>query len=301
MAESSESQQPPEGEDQTTKQKQNTFFFRVRTGFFRLVRCLEKFNGLITALATVLLAIITALLSLIAYWQYTDPTLRETLVAANRAWVSPLSITFDGEIKAGSPLTLWISYENKGKEPAINTVFFREIDAIPVSRLATPEMLERWKSGLTASQELMRELGLAIDEKIPKAGCEADDPRGIAMGATHPGVLYPVPYVVPTKFINPDFENGLSLLVVKGCFAYKTFKSVHHSWYCFFYSPQIEWCRCSTLQRMPYRQRCRLKLRVAFSWRPHRDASPFLFVTRSRVGAPLRNLCALTVATAARF
>ena len=62
---------------------------------------LKRFDALIGAVATILLAIITGVLAYIAVLQYrttTNTTLHDTLVAANRAWIAPIGVAAFGEL-----------------------------------------------------------------------------------------------------------------------------------------------------------------------------------------------------------
>jgi hypothetical protein len=113
---------------------------------------LKKVDALITAIATVLLAVITAMLAQIAYWQYTDTTLRETLVASNRAWLAPSAISVTGQIDGDKDFAVNVYYTNVGKGPALklNQIYSaqtapiptNEVDAISGGRNATCDGLQ---------------------------------------------------------------------------------------------------------------------------------------------------------------
>jgi hypothetical protein len=98
-------------------------FLRGYTAFCLcwVVGSLKKIDSLITALATVLLAAITAVLTLIAYWQYSDTTLHDTLVANNRAWIAPIGIWHDRQkpFIVGEPINYFLEFKNVGKGPAL--------------------------------------------------------------------------------------------------------------------------------------------------------------------------------------
>jgi hypothetical protein len=70
-----------------------SFWRATKSWLVAAIGYLNKIHGLVTAIATFLLAIATFLLAFIAL--RTDTTLRDTLMANNRAWVTPAAAFLD--------------------------------------------------------------------------------------------------------------------------------------------------------------------------------------------------------------
>jgi len=89
-------------------------------------------HALVTAAATVVLAVATIVLalatcSLVRISSNTDVTLHDTLVAANRAWVTPAAAFLVDAPTVGKTVRYRVQYGNSGKEPA--TGFVAQEDA----------------------------------------------------------------------------------------------------------------------------------------------------------------------------
>ena len=72
-----------------------------------------------------MLAIATGVLAWIAFWQWaaldhTDTTLRNTLIASNRAWIGQLGMDTIGKVNDKNDLIVKVYYSNTGKSPAFN-------------------------------------------------------------------------------------------------------------------------------------------------------------------------------------
>jgi hypothetical protein len=193
------------------------------------VECLRATEGLITALATVLLAIVTGLLAWIAYWQYialenSDRTLNETLVAANRATLAPLAVEFDARNppEVGKPVSLILMYQNTGKEPALGLH----------NRIETG-MMEPPPPGIPPDNKFGPNVQCDGLEPLPNG--PVIYPSGLRQWATAIGVpkdtiserLIQGPIQIPELW-------SIFIPYVRGCMAYKTFGKTHRSGYCFF-------------------------------------------------------------------
>jgi hypothetical protein len=178
----------------------------------RTIRGLKKIDALITAIATVLLAIITGALAFIAYWQYSDTTLRETLVASNRAWIAPAGLSASGEIDGDKDIGVLVFYSNLGKGPAL------KLNANLIA-------------GSTPNTDKSDFESLAIG---PNKTCDGLLPK--SEGA----VIFPnsvkdnwINTSIARKLILATVKSNESALYIQGCWAYETMHEIHHTWFCY--------------------------------------------------------------------
>lgn len=88
--------------------------FVLRDKFLRVVNGLNSVHGLITAVATVLLVLVTGGLVYVA--NITDDTLK----TEQRAWIAPRGAAIIGSVQRGETIEFEVTYENTGKQPAFN-------------------------------------------------------------------------------------------------------------------------------------------------------------------------------------
>lgn len=115
MTYGSQRDNPPNHEQDKSTQYKRVLCRRAATALCWVIVSLKKINSLITALATALLAAITLALAFIAYWQYSDTTLHEFLVANNRAWIAPDGATATGDVGGTDDISVQVFYTNVGK------------------------------------------------------------------------------------------------------------------------------------------------------------------------------------------
>jgi hypothetical protein len=184
-----------------------SFWRRARGWLVAAIDWLNSINGLLTAAATLLLALIA--------WN-TDTTLRNTLIAANRAWVTPASAFLDNAPTIGKSWGYHVRYGNVGKEPAIGFAAQEDLDIIDAP---APQA--------------------SLYTVLPKNSLK--DVCARTHAATEGNVVYPsglrdYTYSVFTdRLITPDIQGGSKVLVAHGCFAYQTFQRERQSEYCFIF------------------------------------------------------------------
>lgn len=139
------------------------------------------------------------------------------LELAQRAWVGPNDASLSTQPQAGKPVDVSISYQNTGHEPAVN--FGYSIDTFVA------------ESGKLTQAQGSR---LEGDEQV----CKAEN------ASTGGSVIYPstgfnslaVTDPEPVGVVNALLSNPHNILVIEGCFWYRTFKAQKHSYYCYFYN-----------------------------------------------------------------
>lgn len=141
---------------------------------------------------------------------------RESLIVSGRAWVGPRQAKITSPIEAGKPIEIFFEYGNTGREPALD--FSYSIDGFISSN-------DEEKRGTSFAR-----VWLAMN------ACRA-------MGEIAPGqVAFPTTgfsnYSLTAKIpviLDQTVIDGEKTLIVQGCFLYRSFKTVRHSYFCFFY------------------------------------------------------------------
>jgi hypothetical protein len=178
----------------------------------RLIEWLKSIDSLLLAIATIALA-------WIAFWQWaalekTDFTLRNTLVASNRAWIKSSDMNTLGDINGQNDLKIELYFSNVGKGPAtsLNSSFKAGTAVIP----------DGWDPTLP----------LAVG---PNHTCDGLLPNydGLAVFPDAPTQHW-VQSIIYRKTILPSVLVNKGALIVQGCFVYETMNEIHKTWFCHF-------------------------------------------------------------------
>lgn len=183
------------------------------------------------AVREIVLIVAVALLALIALgsdWVFYRQL--DEMRAARRAWLAPQSARSDKTPVVGRTFEVSVLTQNSGAEPAVD-IF---ADAAPFTVALTD----------AGSPSVDRNIRDALNKCL----------------ATKPGertrVIYPNPagandrttLSVKRELIDWDVLYGTKILVVPGCYAYRTGGQTHHSAFCFFYqhgfSNPNDWAIC---------------------------------------------------------
>ena len=183
------------------------------------------------AVREIVLIVAVALLTLIALgsdWVFYRQL--DEMRAARRAWLAPQSARSDKTPVVGRTFEVSVLTQNSGAEPAVD-IF---ADAAPFTVALTD----------AGSPSVDRNIRDALNKCL----------------ATKPGertrVIYPNPagandrttLSVKRELIDWDVLYGTKILVVPGCYAYRTGGQTHHSAFCFFYqhgfSNPNDWAIC---------------------------------------------------------
>ena len=142
---------------------------------------------------------------------------RDNMIAAGRAWVGPRNARIDGAIAVGKPLDINIEYANTGREPAID--FVNTIDGFA-------ETAEEETGGKTVQriftyfQNCQTNATLQFGQVVfPATGFSS----------------YNLSSQIPAETIDQDLIDGKKALIIQGCFLYKSFNVLRHSYFCYFY------------------------------------------------------------------
>ena len=185
---------------------------------YKTIRRLKYFEGLITAVSTVLLTCATIGFAFAAYWQWaalahTDETLSKTLIDSNRAWLSIPAISASGQLTGKEDIPVEIYVQNVGKSPAL-------------------KVNKSFLVGTITNTSKFGANAISVGRNEACDGLYPDD-GGVVFFEDSLGV---VPHKTSTsvgkQYILPSVQNNDGVLYVKGCFAYETMHEVHHTWFC---------------------------------------------------------------------
>jgi hypothetical protein len=142
----------------------------------------------------------------------------KSLTLSQRAWVGPTIARIDGAIEVGKPLKVVISYANSGREPATNFVHVQNV--------------------FTASSEDSSNGILNAKVLGDFKGCQ--DAQTLRPGQ----VVFPtttnssnnLTISTAANLVDQAVADGEKSVIVDGCFLYKSFEVIRHSYFCFFFT-----------------------------------------------------------------
>lgn len=182
-----------------------------------------------TANATWVIAIFTIILALVGSWTLIEVIaggsdthdLAIAALAANRAWLAPVSMQLAGPLENGLPVAYYVRISNTGKEPALGVIWNvlpRKAPYIPPS------------NGNEGEAEMGR-----------NETCEGLEPKQATGAVIYPqatGMTSLIPLTIPdtadNKKIIDAALNRTGSLVVDGCLVYITGSAKHTSAFRFF-------------------------------------------------------------------
>jgi hypothetical protein len=141
-----------------------------------------------------------------------------------RAWVGPISAGFaNGLPQEGNPATVNVQHHNTGREPAIDV--FSDLSPYVVT-------LEEDQAGVTATH--VRQFVEKCREKQPVIGAQVIFP-------TTSSSYYTTSTIIEGNLIDWDVLYGTRLIIITGCYVYKTLGITHRTSFCYWFqnSPRM--------------------------------------------------------------
>jgi hypothetical protein len=141
---------------------------------------------------------------------------RESLIAAGRAWVGPRNAKITSPVEVGKTIEFAIEYANTGREPALD--FAYSVDAF----FSSDQDEQRGTTFARVSRALAR--------------CRANDT--ISGGqVVFPSTGFSSYNLAITNHepIDQELVDSQKTLIVQGCFLYRSFSVIRHSYFCYFY------------------------------------------------------------------
>ena len=155
---------------------------------------------------------------------------RENTVAGSRAWVGPNGATVDNTPSLGNPVNFAITYQNSGRTPATNMAYTADPFVVTV---------EEDKAGVT-NAKLFNNLNKCLAGAISTGSQVVYPSTGFASNQ--------LTLTLDKSLVDDKVVGGDKLIGVIGCMTYETFKTPHHSTFCFFYRagktkvPNLNYC-----------------------------------------------------------
>jgi hypothetical protein len=139
------------------------------------------------------------------------------LRAEQRAWLGPQYARSERPPTLGKDFEVAVSYQNTGREPASDVVSEAAPFAVALDQASSATVDRRIKDAAEHCAAL-----------APGAGTKVVYPGAAAAGDR-------TAISVRRDLIDWEFLYGVKILVVPGCYAYKSGGVAHHSAFCFFY------------------------------------------------------------------
>lgn len=139
------------------------------------------------------------------------------LMEAQRAWVGPRTASFTAEPAIGKPIEIAIEYQNTGREPALGFIYMA--DSFSISAKEADSGIGRIKDYMAACKNVKDWNGGSV--VYPGTS-------GFSTGYT---------FFSKTKenFVDDAIVKGKKVIILQGCFLYRTFNLPRHSYFCYFY------------------------------------------------------------------
>jgi len=142
---------------------------------------------------------------------------RENMIAAERAWIGPRNAKIEGTIEVGKPFEIIVEYANSGREPELDFIYtldaFQETAEDETNGVALAK-IRAYLKGCQAIQSLSG--GQVV---FPSTGFSS----------------YNLSTAINAEIVDQALVNGDATLIVQGCFLYKSFNIIRHSYFCYFY------------------------------------------------------------------
>jgi len=183
------------------------------------------------AVRDIILIVAVGLLALIALgsdWVFYHQL--EEMRAARRAWLAPQSARSTSVPVVGRPFEVAVTSQNSGAEPAVDIFTDAAPFTVALAEAGSPTVDRSIRDALNRC--LTTKPGERTRVVYPNAGAANDRTT----------------LLIKRELIDWDVLYGVKILVVPGCYAYRTAGQTHHSAFCFFYqhgfSNPNDWAIC---------------------------------------------------------
>jgi hypothetical protein len=143
---------------------------------------------------------------------------RESMIASSRAWVGPRNAKIEGAIEIGKPVEFEIEYVNSGKEPALDFIYRVEPFTATQDEDTSGVVIRRIGEYFEACQRI---------DALPQGGVVFPSLGFSANNLTAK---------TTSDIITQSLLDGDVNLIVQGCFLYKSFNVIRHSYFCYYYN-----------------------------------------------------------------
>ena len=145
----------------------------------------------------------------------------KSLIQAQRAWAGPRNASFAAEPTVGKPVEIAIDYQNSGHEPAVGFVYFTEPFLISQAEGNNGVAIAKIQNYMQSCQATKEWQGGSVIYPTVSSGFG--------------GGGYSLTLKSKDDLIDDDVVKGDNVVIVQGCFLYRTFATARHSYFCYFY------------------------------------------------------------------
>lgn len=166
----------------------------------------------------------------VAMSEYAKVT-RDSLIAAQRAWVGPRNIKSSRAPVLDEPLDIILEYQNTGRDPATETIKATDIFTGTDEEDRSGIVPDRINNFISECKIMWK----------PQAA-------NVVYPSTGLGTPYTLSVNLKGSLIDADVVAGTKNIWAAGCFVYKTFNTIHRSWFCYYFKNGIvkpeSWAIC---------------------------------------------------------
>jgi hypothetical protein len=154
----------------------------------------------------------------IATAEYASVT-RDSLIESQRAWVGPRNVRSNNAPLLQQPLDAIVEYQNTGRDPATETI--RGIEVFTATKEENQSgKVTRRVADFTSKCVIMWQ---------PQSATVVYPTTG-----ANPG--YELTARIDANMVDEEVISGAKSIYISGCFVYKTFQTIHRSWFCYYYN-----------------------------------------------------------------
>ena len=147
-------------------------------------------------------------------------TSETTLLMSQRAWLGPTHASIAAMPEVGKSVEISIQYQNTGRTPALGFIFGLDPFTMLPTEDRSPRVLNRMTTYANACKGHAKWDGGSV--VYPLSGFNT----------------YTLTSTLKDPLITEDFIKRKRILLVQGCFLYRTFDLPKHSYFCYFFDPQ---------------------------------------------------------------
>jgi hypothetical protein len=141
----------------------------------------------------------------------------DNMILAERAWVGPNNAAFSAEPAVGKPIDITITYQNTGRQPALN--FVSSITAFPATAAED--------ANGTAAGAIMQYMTACKKQTTWRGGSVVYPSTGFS--------IYNLNTKTKDDLVDDAITKGDKVIFLQGCFLYRAFDAPRHSYFCYFY------------------------------------------------------------------
>lgn len=151
---------------------------------------------------------------------------KESSITNLRAWLGPTNASMNSEPGKSQPIEIVVEYQNTGKEPATNFMHTLELSTIPAKNFF-PQVPDGNDDVVGSASGWV----VSCDPSKQTAGPVVFPTSGVNS--------YRLNATLDKKLIDDSVISGDKVIVLQGCFAYKTTGKIHHSLFCYYYKSGV--------------------------------------------------------------